>query len=163
MLQVQLIWSEFKRKTYGINDATIADKLLNTIKRKRAKWPGSQPLELLPTTAIIIPANPAKAAEISAIDNNTSRFSSMRYHLKYINAINANSGKAEQSYCCKWFESCWNYCHLFIFLSIQKPSHVDTIALSVTCKIIGKENTQSKRAFQNHVYNHSMIGNKKPR
>ncbi len=40
---------------------------------------------------------------------------------------------------------------------------MDNVALSVVCKTIGKENTQSKKAFQNHVYAHSIIKSKKPR
>ena len=71
----QLILSEFRRNAKGNNEATIADRLLKIINLKRLKLPWSQSEPSLPTTAVIIPENPAKATDISAIDNNTSRFS----------------------------------------------------------------------------------------
>ena len=72
---------EFRRKTKGNSEATIADRLLKIINRKRLKLPASHLEFLLPATAVMIPENPAKATEISAIANNTSRLSLMAYYL----------------------------------------------------------------------------------
>ena len=81
MHHTQLIFSEFRRNAKGNNEATIADRLLKIINLKRLKLPWFQSEPSLPTTAVIIPENPAKATDISAIDNNTSRFSVIKYHL----------------------------------------------------------------------------------
>ena len=71
-----------KASKYGaFSYSMIADRLLKIIKRKRFKLPGSHFESFLPTRAVMIPENPAKATDISAIDNNTSRLVLIPYYL----------------------------------------------------------------------------------